>query len=577
MLFKTRYILLLTLALACLPALRGASIRISCSGGGRYAVGQQFAFIVSMEDVNGNVSVSRNIPGCAYVGVNQSSSFTSVTTDGRGNARMTSSKTMEIVVQATQPGTYTFGPVSAGGVRSNTVSYEISGSAAAKPAPSSVDIPGENSDVIIRASVSDKNPYVQQGVVYDVTMYTRVAVNWPQLNYPKFENCTYELVPDNQTHDFRRVTLNGKDYMALDLYSMIVYPSKAGKAVLAGGDAVVPLPPFDEARINVNDIEIDVRDLPGISEHKDVNGVGEYDVSMQLLSKAVRTGEAAKVRFTIKGKGNPAFVSLPDNLGDLLPAGFKLLKSESEIKKDVTASGVTATINFDCYVIPSKAGDYEIPSLTFTFFNPGKGEWYTRSTDAVQISVAQGSQAHEGDDSLVFDSALQDTGDVAESHTYFISSLVYWLCYMVPLVALVLVLVLYRRRLELRSDPGLMKHRLANSVARRRLRAAASAMKKGDADRFYDETLKAVWGYLGDKLGIPTSDLARDNINVRLLEAGVSGAVAEDAISFIDDCEFAKYGSSAGGDMQQTYDRAARLIDTLETELKTSSQTNQKS
>lgn len=576
MLFKTRYILLLTLALACLPALRGASIRISCSGGGRYAVGQQFSFIVSMEDVNGDVSVSRNIPGCAYVRVNQSSQFTSITSDGRGNARMTSSKTVEIVVQAAQPGTYTFGPVSAGGVRSNTVSYEISGSAAAKPTPSSVDIPGENSDVIIRASVSDKNPYVQQGVVYDVTMYTRVAVNWPELNYPKFENCTYELVPDNQTHDFRRVTLNGKDYMALDLYSMIVYPSKTGKAVLAGGDAVVPLPPFDKARINVNDIEIDVRDLPGISEHEDVNGVGDYDVSMQLLSKAVRTGEAAKVRFTVKGKGNPAFVSLPDNLEGLLPDGFKLLKSESEIKKEVTASGVTATIFFDCYVIPSKEGDYELPPFSFTFFDPAKGEWYTRVTESVQISVAQGTQAHEGDDSLVFDASLQDIGDAADSHTYFISSPIYWLWYVVALAALVLALVLYRRRLELRSDPELLKHRQANSVARRRLRAAAAAMKKGDADSFYDEMLKAVWGYLGDKLGIPISDLSRGNISAELLDAGVCPETAEDTISFIDDCEFAKYGSYAGADMRHAYDNATRLINSLESELKLS-QTKSKS
>lgn len=564
------------MALLCLPVLQAASIRLSTRGGGSYSVGQRFTIVISMENVNGNVSVANDIPGCTLLGANQTSSMTSVTSDGRGNARMTSSKTVEIAVRADKPGSYTFGPVNAGGVRSNTVSYTISGSASqAAPARTPLTVPdAADTDVIIRADVSDKTPYVQQGIIYDVTLYTRVAVNWPKLNYPKFENCTFDLLPDTQNHDFKRVTIGGKDYIAHHLYSMIVYPSKTGNAVLTGGDAVVPLPPFDEARIDVNDIDIKVRDLPGIADRKDVNGVGSYAVSMEVLSKGFRTGEVAKVRFTVKGNGNPSFVSLPDNLADLLPDGFKLMKSETDIKKDVTTSGVDATITFDCHIIPSKAGDYELPAMTFTFFDPKKGEWYTRSTASVKVNVAQGTQAHEGDDSLVFVSELQDTADLAEKHTYLLSSLVYWLCYIVPLAVLVLALALYRKRLALLADPELLKHKKANSMARKRLRVAAVAMTKNDTDRFYDEMLKAMWGYLSDKLVIPTSDLTRGNINSELTRVGVSPQVSQDTISFIDDCEFARYGSAAGADMRQAYDKATTIINTLEAEMKKTVHTN---
>lgn len=550
-----------------------AGIRLSTPGGGNYAVGQTFSIVISMENVNGNVSLTRDVPGCYFVGANQTQSRTTVASDGRGNARMQSSKTIELLVQAERPGSYTFGPIKAGGMQSNTVSYTISGSPA--PASSSVTVPENvaNSDIIIQASVSDKNPYVQQGIKYDITLYTRVPVNWPQLNNPKFENCTFEVLPGTGTHDLKRATLNGKEYMALELYSMIVYPSKVGKSVLKGGDAVVPISPFEEVKVDVNDIEIDVKDLPDIADHKDVNGVGDYTLTMDVLSKEFRTGEAAKVSFTIKGIGNPAFVSLPDNLADMLPDGFKLLKSESNIQKDIVTGGISATITFDCYIIPSKTGDFELPAFTFTFFDPDKGEWYTRSTEPRSVNVQQGSQDHEGDDSLVFDSELQPVGEGSGGHTYYISSLVYWLFYLVPLVALIVAFMLYRKRLALMADPELMKHRKANTMARKRLRAAAAAMKKNDTDLFYDEMLKAVWGYLSDKLAIPTSDLSRDNISNELKKAGVTDEMTERTIRFIDDCEFAKYASAAGSDMPGAYDRATEIINTLEAQMKSNSPT----
>ena len=111
--------------------------------------------------------------------------------------------------------------------------------------------------------------------------------------------------------------------------------------------------------------------------------------------------------------------------------------------------------------------------------------------------------------------------------------------------------------------------RRADRTARRRLKKAAAAMKKGDADRFYDELLVALWGYLGDKLKMPTSGLMRDNVRQVLSSRNVSDDVSDTFISIIDDAEFAKY-SSAGGkeNLGNAYSEATRIINRLENEFK---------
>ena len=569
---KTILILPLLLAFAYIPCLQAASIKLSC--GREVRTGQQFMIKVTAQGVNGNISLSRDIPGCAMLGVQESSSYTSVTSDSRGNARVVSYKEIQILARAERPGHYRFGPVSAGGVKSNVVEYTVSGSSAGAasqtPVSQSFNGPVENDDVFIRASVSDKSPYIQQGVIYDLTLYTRVNISrFPDVNLPKFDNCTFEQLPENTRHNMGEAVVNGKTYKTFRLYSFVVYPSKSGTTTLKGSTATIPLSVFDELPVKINDVQLNVRDLPGMDTNKDVNGVGEYNVSMNVLTKQFRTGEAGKVSFTVKGMGNPAFVSMPTDFASLLPDGFKLIKTESNISKTVITGGVDATITLDCYILPSKTGDFEIPSVTFTFFNTKTGEWYTRKTKAVKLNVAQGSQTSgaDEDENLTLDSELQETGELSADYSFYLGNVVYWLLYILPVVAMLISLALYRRHLALLSDPDKLKLRRANSVARRRLREAANAMKRNDKDLFYDETLKALWGYLSDKLGIPTSDLSRQNISAELSKIGVSPEVAKETIEFIDDCEFAKYGSSADMDMQSVYDKASRLIDSLENEI----------
>lgn len=100
-------------------------------------------------------------------------------------------------------------------------------------------------------------------------------------------------------------------------------------------------------------------------------------------------------------------------------------------------------------------------------------------------------------------------------------------------------------------------------------------MRRSDVESFYTELLKALWGYLGDKLRMPTSELMRDNIRQVLAEKGMSESVVEDLISLIDEAEFAKYSSAGGKDgMDAAYSHAIDTINGLENSFKTLSHKN---
>ena len=109
----------------------------------------------------------------------------------------------------------------------------------------------------------------------------------------------------------------------------------------------------------------------------------------------------------------------------------------------------------------------------------------------------------------------------------------------------------------------------ADKLARKRLRKANHCMKKGNVQGFYDELLIALWGYMSDKLKMPTSELMRDNIRTVLEEKGVEESVIEGFISLLDKCEFAKYSPEGGKEgMESTYRQAIEEINQVENSFK---------
>ena len=94
-------------------------------------------------------------------------------------------------------------------------------------------------------------------------------------------------------------------------------------------------------------------------------------------------------------------------------------------------------------------------------------------------------------------------------------------------------------------------------------------MVENKKDAFYDEVLKALWGYISDKLNIPVSRLSKDNIEEELRNYGVNDALIKEFLDALNNCEFARL---APGDdnqaMDKVYSASLEVISKMENSIK---------
>ena len=149
--------------------------------------------------------------------------------------------------------------------------------------------------------------------------------------------------------------------------------------------------------------------------------------------------------------------------------------------------------------------------------------------------------------------------------TFFYGSWGYRLCYLVPLLLLAAFLLLNYRKARENANAARLKTKKANKVAIRRLKIAGKYLKERNSERFYDETLKALWGYIGDKLLLPVSELSRDNVAAKLSAYGADASLIERVMQVVDTCEFARYAPSQSDEaMDRLYDETLDVIGKME-------------
>ncbi len=145
----------------------------------------------------------------------------------------------------------------------------------------------------------------------------------------------------------------------------------------------------------------------------------------------------------------------------------------------------------------------------------------------------------------------------------------YWLWYILPALLFIIYFVINRKQAKENANIALVRTRKANKVASKRLKTAGRMLKENKKEEFYDEVLKALWGYLSDKLNIPVSSLTKDNVETELLKYGVNESLIKEFINILNTCEFARYAPTGGAEaMDQLYDSTVVAMNKMESTIK---------
>lgn len=592
--------LIFTLLVGIISA-QAASVKLSvspASGRGGIGVGDMFHVTYTITNLDATPSEPTQIPGGNVIFFTQTSSSSSVTIIN-GKRSGESRNVYTATVRATKEGTFSFGPISVGGVKSNKISYTIGKKSTKDSQSNNNDDPNVaarasaqsgprfigkgDASLFMRASVSKTRAYEQEALVYTVKLYsasTRISFVGATAA-PKFEGFVIE---ESQSRDaqLRMESYNGKTYATAIIAKYIIFPQMKGKLNIIGNKYTVSVDqasfyddPFFgkmtvgqpiQVSVAPNDLSIEVLPLPEPKPADFSGGVGKFSLSASIPQKTLKTNEPASIEYTVKGSGNLKYISLPD-LNVLFPGQIEVYSPETDVKAQVSGNTVSGSVKFDYSIMPVAEGEYTIPDVTLVYFNPETGKYEKSVAIGFKVSVGKGSSSAKSQQrkNAKLDSSLMKVGPLSKEHYLYIYSFPYWLCFILPIILIIVAIIIWHKRMKDNADIVSFLSRKAGKIAAKRLKKARSCINSNRSEQFYDEMLAAMWGYLGDKLKMPISELTRDNIKDVLSKANLSDNDIDSIITLLDECEFAKYSSNSGSQsMSNVYNSGGSIINSLE-------------
>ena len=524
-----------------------------------------------------------------------------------GKTSSSSSEEYTMIYKAEKPGKYTVGPASitVNGTRMSTKAFNIevvadngsNDNAYGYGAPQQqrrnnqvqFDDPltqdasrgvGAN-DLFVRIEMSKPRVYEQQAVVCTIKLYTKYQISqFMTTKQPSFDGFLIEeldLPPSNLNNE---EVYNGQSYKVAVLKKCILYPQQSGKLTISSGTYDVNVVQYENYRtvfgtisqpverklqVKSNQANVNILPLPEPRPETFTGAVGKFTVKAALNNTDLKTYKASVYNYVIEGVGNIKYIKAPTIK---FPKEFDVYDPKNNAQTASTGSDVRGTVKIEYTFIPQYAGDFKLPASVFTYFDPETGKYVDVNVPGCDLKVAKGKGApsnHYRMQNMDIKHIKQGDLELSKSQRYMVGSAAYWLWYIIPLMILAGFIVYYRKQLKQRADAGFMRTKRANKVAQRRLKSARTFMVAGNRNGFYTELLNAMWGYLSDKLGIPVSELNKENIVAELEAYGVGDQLRADTLSLLDRCEFAQYAPEiAGDDMSKIMDEAAGVIGDLE-------------
>ncbi len=518
------------------------------------------------------------------------------------NGRLSSSRTIDF--------TFTFRAVSAGTVQVPAVSIRSDqGTLHSRPATfnilprdertdsngggarvddPSTQRPGQISsdDLLVRVFFSKNSVYEQEPVVATIKVYTKFDISsFIPVVQPAFEGFLTEELPTEPNVTIEHY--NGQNYHSAVLKRLLLYPQHSGRLSVNSGKYDVSIVQYEtinmgfyrtsrpvERQITTtsNAAAIQVNPLPTPAPEGFNGAVGQFTVKTSLEPELMRTNEASVYSYTVSGTGNIKYLpSAPVQF----PAGIESYTPRTDIDAHIINGGSDMSGKFttDFTIVPTEVGNFVIEGCPMVYFDPQAGEYRTAAVEDMPIRVLRGTSASAPAEPTTTNHEIEDILHIHPSDIngqnkniqYTFGNKLYWLAYILLTLSLIGIIFLYRRQIRLNADASGRRLAKAGRVAGKRLKAAKSAMDSHKSNRFYEALAAAMWGYLSDKLSIPSSQLTRDNIAEKLSIFGLSETQIQDMLEVLDQCEMARFTPSGSDEqMADLYNKASQVVSAME-------------
>lgn len=447
-----------------------------------------------------------------------------------------------------------------------------------------------DSDLFITATASKSKIFEQEAVVLTYKLYTLVNVRQLSGDMPELDGFHCQELNSKAQMQLKYERYNGRNYGTAIWRQYVLFPQKSGRMTIPSisFDAEVEVTnpnadPFDiffgggsltqmlRKTLRTPEIEIDVTPLPLPAPSNFSGAVGKFSMTGSLTPEQLDANDAASMRIVISGQGNMKLMKAP--VVDA-PKDFEVYTPKETDKTSNTAGGAKGNVVFDYVIVPRHGGKYSIPPVEFVYFNPESEKYVTLRTDSFHLAVAKGNpvaggpSAREKEDLRVLSSDIHyiniRKADIRERVDGFFGTASYIMIHVGATALFLVLLAIFYRRAKANADIARKRGKRAGKDATKRLKLARKLLKNHEAGPFYEETLRALLGYAGDKLNIPMTHLSKENVREALSARGVEESLIRQYMDVLESCEFARF---APGDpmatMDKIYESATQAINNL--------------
>lgn len=454
-------------------------------------------------------------------------------------------------------------------------------------------------DILLRLNLSRTNVYQGEPIRASLTLYTRASIaGFEDVKLPSFNGFWSQELPVDGYRATRQ-TVDGKVYDSQIIKEYLLYPQQTGTLSIepaditavaqvvmrtnrafdpffGGGSEVYNVP----RKLTTGRVNVTVKELPAGAPASFTGAVGSFTMDTQLPAQELKANSAASYTVKISGTGNLTFLQAP-KLN--LPSSFELYDVRSTESIRSTTAGTTGYRQFEYPFIARAEGEYDVPAIEFSYFNPEKNAYVTLSSAALTLNVSPDGSASAATPAQIVMGTSKEGVRQLGSDIRFIKlgtpalrsvsaplmlSGTYFIVLLLIVVAAIMAYFILRRKIRDSKNTVLVRNRRANKVAVQRFRAAERFMREQNRHAFFEEMLRALWGYMSDKLNIPVSNLTKENIREELQRRGCPVEDAQHFTEIISRCDEAQYSPAESVQMGDVYAEGVNIISRIESIIK---------
>lgn len=454
-------------------------------------------------------------------------------------------------------------------------------------------------DFLLRAVVSRQSVYKNEPLHVSFKLYTRVPyVNLVPESAPSFNGFWSQDLSDPNTARVGRETYNGKVYETRVLYDYLLYPQQVGTLTIDPVDLTVVAQVVVQSRnadpffgrghevynvprkVQSQRATVTVKPLPGGAPSSFTGAVGSFTMDTKLPSEHFAANSAETFTVKISGRGNLTFVQAPKLP---LPTSFEQYNVKTTESINPSSSGISGYRQFEYPFIARAEGTYSVDPIEFTYFDLQRNEYVTLRSRPMTLEITPDERG--GGDAVVMQGRGMSKEEVrllGEDIRFiklgnpqlrtvrvpFLFSVPYWGILALVVVLFVAAYTALRKRIRESQNLALVRGKRANKVAVQRFRTAKGYMEAQNRHAFYEEMLRALWGYMSDKFNIPVANLTKENVREELHKRGVSAEDSQRFTNIITQCDEAQYSPAESARMGDVYSEGVDLISRIEAVIK---------